>query len=520
MSMFSGYTSYDTDKEWSTDAPYIFLATAFNNIEAETKRLVIIEHATNTFRAIIKNAPNDLFYAVCLMTNTIGAVHEGFELGIGDALLIKTLTETYSKSTAVVRADLKTLGDIGKVAQSYSGKQSTFIKPKQLTVGAVYMGFRQIATTSGKDAMGAKRLLIRKLLLAANEIETLYIVRALQGKMRIGMAEQSVLTAIAYAHVMSDPDIIFGTKLPSKLAVAVSQVKQAFCELPDYGELVKTLTVTGDLSRSFIRPGIPVKPMLAKPTNGVTEVMDRMLKSGRFTCDFKYDGMRAQIHMKEDGSFDIFSRNMESMTTSYPDVINAIPNAINQGTTSFIIDTEAVAVDDGGNILPFQVLSTRKRKDANSNEIKVKVCIYAFDILFHNGTSVLKNTLSERRELLYSSFHEHNNEFKFATSMNPTSEDEISDMLNQAVLNKTEGLMVKSLDNNSTYEPSKRSLNWLKLKKDYLNGMGDTCDLVPIAGYYGKGKRTGVFGAYLLAVYNPDEEVFSINLQDWNWLFR
>lgn len=61
--------------------------------------------------------------------------------------------------------------------------------------------------------------------------------------------------------------------------------------------------------------------------------------------------------------------------------------------------------------------------------------------------------------------------------------------LNEAVDASTEGLIVKTL--HDTYEPSKRSSHWLKLKKDYLAGVGDTFDVVPIGAFYGRGKRAG-----------------------------
>ena len=157
-------------------------------------------------------------------------------------------------------------------------------------------------------------------------------------------------------------------------------------------------------------------------------------------------------------------------------------------------------------LLPFQTLTTRKRKDVKEDEITVQVALFAFDLLYLNGKSYLGETLRVRREALRAHFTEVEGEFAFAVGKDTGDVEEIGAFLNEAVQSSCEGLMVKALDEQSLYTPGKRS--WLKCKKDYLDGVGDTLDLVPIAAFYGKGKRTGHFGAYVLACYDDEAEEF------------
>eukprot|EP00884_Botryococcus_braunii_P018910 jgi/Botrbrau1/5702/Bobra.0071s0035.1 len=253
-------------------------------------------------------------------------------------------------------------------------------------------------------------------------------------------------------------------------------------------------------------PGVPVKPMLAKPTTGITEVLDKV-QDTEFTVEYKYDGERAQIHIMEGGQVAIYSRNSENNTNKYPDITATISHLLKPGVSSIVLDCEAVAYDrETKKVLPFQVLSTRKRTDVKLEDITVQVCLFAFDCLYLNGKALLQQPLTERREALYSSVEEKEGHLKFAVAKTSKDPEELESFLNEAVAAGTEGLIVKTLD--STYEPSKRSAHWLKLKKDYLEGVGDTFDVVPIGAWFGRGKRTGVYGAYLLAVYNEETEEF------------
>jgi len=120
----------------------------------------------------------------------------------------------------------------------------------------------------------------------------------------------------------------------------------------------------------------------------------------------------------------------------------------------------------------------------------------------------VKQPLRNRRAKMRNIIPEMNEKLQFAVGKDLNSAEEVEAFLGEAVDHQCEGLMIKTLDENASYEPSKRSLNWLKLKKEYVEGLGDSIDLVPLGGYRGKGKRTGVYGAFLLAVYDASSGEF------------
>jgi len=182
-------------------------------------------------------------------------------------------------------------------------------------------------------------------------------------------------------------------------------------ELPSYEVIIPALIEHGisNLRQNCrMQPGVPLKPMLAKPTKAITEVLDKF-ENKKFTCEYKYDGERSQIHfVSKDSKIDypktaldtnkidkgvakIFSRNSEDLSKKYPDILGVLDTWIKPGVESFILDCETVGWDkEERRVLPFQQLMTRKKKDVIVEDVKVKVCVFAFDLLFLNGKVCLE----------------------------------------------------------------------------------------------------------------------------------
>lgn len=529
--------------------PYAALCTTFSLIELTTKRLQITAYCSAFLQQVLRLTPQDLLPTVQLMLNKLAADYAGIELGIGESLIMKAIGESSGRSLAVIKADHQKIGDLGLVAAKSKSKQGQMFKPKPLTVRGVHQGLLDIAKMEGHGSQDQKVRAINKLMASADvssasktvditkdkggPSEAKFLVRFLEGKLRLGLAEKTVIIALAQAVVSHENAKKGKATSTDQLVAGEAALKTVYSELPSYEVIIPAMLEHGILNlheTCKLQPGVPLKPMLAKPTKSITEVLDRF-EGKDFTCEYKYDGERAQIHyvapdaMAEfpaagntltknpkafKGLAAIFSRNSEDLSKKYPDILEKLNSWIKPSTKSFVLDCETVAWDpQNKKVLPFQQLMTRKRKDVKTSEVTVKVCVFAFDILFFNGEPLVKKTLRERREILRDAFDPVEGEFAFAQYGNTKEIEEIQTLLDESVKASCEGLMVKMLDTEeSGYEPSKRSRNWLKVKKDYLSGIGDSLDLVVLGAYHGKGKRTSWYGAFLLAAYNPDTQTF------------
>jgi len=505
--------------------PYAAVAGAFVKISGTKKRLEKVRILADLLRSVILLSEDHLLQVCYLAVNQYAPPYAGIELGVGDSVIIKALVQSTGRQTKDIKADLVKEGDLGIVAQKSRANQKTMFPPPPLKVKGVFERFQKIAKTTGNRCMDEKTRLMNGLFVSAKNHEATFLVRALQGKMRIGLQEQTVFQAlgraIAFTPLAADCEGSERIADRSKKTKASKMhqhethyteiVKQVFAECPNYEIVIPALVKHGIFKlhdHVHLTPGIPIKAMLAKPTTGVKEILKRFTNM-KFTLEYKYDGERAQIHLLPDGTLRFFSRSAEDNTEKFPDLVSTLKSFLKPGVKSFIIDSEVVAYDrKAKKILPFQVLTHRKRKDVKEEDVEIQVCVYAFDMLYLNGESLIREPFGTRREKMYQSFTETIGSFKFADYKNTDDPEQIEDYLKESIEQSCEGLMVKTLWKEATYEPSKRSHNWLKCKKDYLESGGDSLDLVVIGAFYGTGKRTGKYGSFLAACYDEDEDYY------------
>jgi DNA ligase 1 len=450
-------------------APFLVLAETLERVRKTSGK----NEKVRTLSGYLKDLdPADVMVAARIASGRSSERGSKDEAQVGYSTLLEVLRDITGTTDEQVSKIYLRHGDLGEVAEeilSEKKEQPLFSEP--LTMADLDEAFGRLRTSKGHGSSAARRGTVKSLLLRASPLEGKYIVKVLTGEMRTGLVSGLLEEAIASAYGL--------TKAESARAHMV---------LGDVGILAREAS-KGNISSIRIQPFRPVNFMLAEPMASAAEIAEYYQKP--VYAEYKYDGIRAQVH-KSKGIVRIYSRRLEEVTSSFPEVVHAI------GATKgeFILDGEIVPYSKG-HPLPFQLLQRRLRRMENFEEAarNAPVTYFAFDLLLRAGKETIDLPLHERRSLLAGLVE--GTPVQLALSQDVRTGDEIESAFRRSRESGYEGLVVKDPD--SLYAMGKRGSGWAKLKEEL-----DTLDVVIVAAEYGHGKRAGVISDYTFAVRDGD----------------
>jgi DNA ligase 1 len=467
---------------------FAILADTFKKMEDTSKRLELTKLLVDLF----ENTPHELISKIVyLIQGKLRPDFEGIELGIAEKLAIRAISKSSGIPIKRIEEDYKKTGDLGHAASIVLEQkaQTTFIV-EDITIERVYDTLYKISKLEGSKSQDMKMKYISSLLNDANPLEARFILKILLGTLRLGIAENTVMDALAIAFT--------GAKENREL------LERAYNVSSDLGKVAEITAKKGlDGVKSFqVTIFNPIRPMLAERVKSEKESIEKM--GDKFAAEYKLDGERAQLHVK-DNEVKLFSRSLENITSYYPDIVEKIPK--NLKANDAILEAEVVAINaDTGEFLPFQELMHRRRKyKVEKAVLEYPITVNFFDLLYLNDKSCLDLTYGKRREMLQQILVE--DEFAKLVPMTIVqNENEIEDFLENSINSGCEGLMLKMLD--ASYKAGSRRNYWLKLKREYRNELGDSLDLIVIGAFFGRGRRTGRYGTLLLAAYDDQNDTF------------
>jgi DNA ligase-1 len=468
---------------------FSIIAEIFERMESTTKRIeltnLLVELLNKTPKKIIPNA-------VYLLQGIIRPNFEGVELGVAEKLAIRAISKSSGLSIKKIEEDYKKCGDLGLTASNILKlKTQTTFTAEKITLERVYETLFRIAKLVGKGSQDLKMKYISSLLNDATPLEAKFVLKILLGTLRLGIAENTIMDALAIA---------FTGKKENR-----EQIENAYNVSSDLGKVSLLIATDGidEIKKFKISLFSPIRPMLADRVKSEKEAIKKM--SEIFAAEYKLDGERVQIH-KQANEVVLFSRRLENITQYYPDIVENVKKSlsVNEG----VFEAEIVPVNENtGEFLPFQELMHRRRKYKLEKAIsQYPITVNFFDVLYFDKKDCLNLEYSERRKILEKLVNEDDFS-KLVPMLLVKNENEIEDFLENSINSGCEGLMLKTLD--APYRAGARGSNWLKLKREYRNELGDSLDLIVIGGYFGRGRRTGIYGTLLLGTYNPDMDNFS-----------
>ncbi len=367
---------------------------------------------------------------------------------------------------------------VWKVLKSLEG-QITLFKSEKITILDVYNYLRKIAESSGEGSRKRKEMLFRSLISRLSEIERTYLLRLIFGELRIGVSEGLVLESIG-----------------NMSGIPLEKIRRAYMLLSDIGEVAYKAIIEGykGIEKVTLVLFRPIRPMLADMAYSIREIFKE--HEGKTTLEFKYDGIRVQVH-KSGRKIKVFSRRLNEISESVPDIIDIVLE--NTRADSLVLDGEVIGIRDGKPI-SFQdiIKRLRRQRDFYSYLRNIPLKVYFFDVMFYNGKMIIDKSYAERWSLLSKILPEE----LLATRIVTDDIRVAKSFYEKAIEYGHEGIIAKKLD--SFYEPGKRGKKWLKLKSV------DTIDCVILAAEWGHGRRIRWLSDYHLGVYDDEKGRFVV----------
>jgi DNA ligase 1 len=394
------------------------------------------------------------------------------EVQVGYATIMTAVREATGASQEDVSRPYMKYGDLGSVvSELLASRRETTLFDSPLALADLEDSFERLRSLKGRGSVSTRKGVLKSLLLRATPVEGKYLVKVLTGEMRIGLVSGLLEESIAAAFSLSK-----------------EEASRTHMLLGDIGEFAYAAR-KGETKEVTMVPFRPINFMLAEPCQTPLEVAERFPAGA--VAEYKYDGVRAQVHLKG-AQVRVYSRRLEDITSSFPEVVSEASKI----ATDCILDGEIVPFRKG-RPLPFQLLQRRLRRlDRPEDAIRNSPVVYfAFDLLFLSGEETIGEPFADRRRLLEKTIE--GTGIRMAESVEVSGEGDVRRAFARSRELGYEGLVVKDL--RSAYRMGKRGAGWVKLKEEL-----DTIDAVIVAAEYGHGKRAGVISDYTFAVKDGD----------------
>ncbi len=285
---------------------YSELVEVYRKLEATSKRLEKTHHLSEFLK---KTGASDIEEVMLLLTGRVFPAWDERKIGVASRMMIKALAKATGDSPDSVEKSWKKTGDLGDTAELLiSKKKQRTLFSSELTVSKVFNNIQKLAEMTGEGTVEKKAQLIAELLTSAKPIEAKYITRTVLEELRVGLGDGTIRDAIVWAFFSKEIGLKYDEKendlvLPENSREVfnkyINLVQSAYDVANDFAAVAKTIREKGEkgLEKTGLTAGRPVKVMLAQKVKDVKEGFETVGKPA--ALEFKYDGVRMQIHRKD-----------------------------------------------------------------------------------------------------------------------------------------------------------------------------------------------------------------------------